>query len=67
MPDIRPYPITVERDDDDGYIVADEVTLVYGWGETLAEAMADYDASLAEWRAITEDRGGRATARTALR
>jgi predicted RNase H-like HicB family nuclease len=49
----RPYPLTIERESDGGYVVADDVTLVYGCGDTLDAALADYDASLAEWRAIT--------------
>ena len=59
MPDIRPYPLTIERDDDGSYVVSDDVTLVYGRGDTLAEALAEYDASLAEWRAITTANDGR--------
>lgn len=53
----RPYPLTIEQDADGSYVVSDEVTLVYGWGETEDAALLDYDVSLQEYQELCAAEG----------
>ncbi|MGH2541719.1 MAG: hypothetical protein ACRDIB_02910, partial [Ardenticatenaceae bacterium] len=43
-----PLHLIVERDEDDAFVVGDEMVYAYGVGATLAEAVADYEAMLGE-------------------
>jgi hypothetical protein len=52
MTPLRPYPLTTEQDDDESYVVSDDVTLTYGWGATEDAALLDYDESLTEYREL---------------
>ncbi|MFN8483303.1 MAG: hypothetical protein U0768_09710 [Anaerolineae bacterium] len=51
-------PIVVERESDGSYVVSDTEFLVYGNGETLAEAMGDYRVSLVELYNLVEADAG---------
>ncbi len=43
-----------EKCEDGWVIVSDDMTLTYGYGESLADAMADYETSLAELAEMLE-------------
>ena len=48
---MAPYRILIERDED-GYIASDDISVVYGCGETPEEAERDYAQSFAEYLQI---------------
>lgn len=50
----EPLPVNFIRDEDGTSIISDEVFPVYGTGDTIAEAMADYVTSLVELYEIVE-------------
>jgi hypothetical protein len=52
---IRLLPLTLEEDDD-GYIVSDDRFLVYGDGDTPAEALQDYIEALVDYHEILSAR-----------
>lgn len=47
-----PFPVAVKRDEDNSFVVSDELFAVYGIGDTRQEAIADYAISLIEYYAI---------------
>jgi len=51
---IQPIQINIERDEDQTYVVSDDLFLVYGNGEVQAKAIHDYVASLIEFYRILE-------------
>lgn len=51
----QPLPISIERDEDQSYIVSDDIFLVYGDGENTEHAIKDYVASLIEFYNILKD------------
>lgn len=50
----QPLPVSFIPDEDGTFIVSDEVFPVYGTGESITEAMADYLTSLVELYEIVE-------------
>ena len=51
---IQFLPLTIEQDDNESYIVSDDMFLVYGDGGTRADALKDYEGSLAKYFQIVE-------------
>ena len=56
---IQPLTVTIERDDDDSYIVTEDSFLVYGVGDSLGTALRDYVVSLVEYHDLIVARGSR--------
>lgn len=52
---IQPLQVTIEQDEDESYIVSDEIFLVYGDGNTIEDAIIDYVSSIIEFFEILED------------
>ncbi len=52
---IKPLPIEVERDEDNSYIVSDNIFMVYGEGERPEDAQKDYIKSLIEYYSIVKE------------
>lgn len=51
---IQPFQINIEREEDQSYIVSDDLFLVYGNGGNLSDAINDYVMSLVEFYQILE-------------
>jgi len=47
-------PLTIEQEDDESYIVSDDIFLVYGDGDTKSAAMKEYQVSLVNYFQIIE-------------
>jgi hypothetical protein len=43
------------QQDEDGYIVSDEVFFMYGEGSTAEEALKDYEESISDYREMLEE------------
>jgi hypothetical protein len=54
---------TIERDEHGQIIVSDDISLVYGCGDTLGEAIHDYVTSLQEYFQILSRHSDRPTQR----
>lgn len=52
---VQPIQITVEVDEDQSYLVSDDIFLVYGHGDNRVEALTDYAESLAEFYELLEN------------
>lgn len=46
---VQPLPINIEQDNDQSYVVSDDIFLVYGDGDTRLAAIEDYANSLIEF------------------
>ena len=46
---VQPLQINIEQDEDETYVVSDDLFLVYGSGKDQSEAMKDYVLSLVEF------------------
>src|SRR5574342_544740 len=51
---VQPLQVNIEQDEDDSYIVSDDVFLVYGDGQTSSDALRDYAASLIKYFQLVE-------------
>ena len=51
---VRPITITVAKDDDGAYIVTDDVSVVYGIGESPIEAIREYKEAFTEYYRLIE-------------
>ena len=47
-------PLAIEQDEDESYIVSDDIFLVYGDGATKSDALREYQASLVKYFQIIE-------------
>jgi len=53
--------VTIEKDQDDDYLMSDDEFLVYGTGETLTQAHQDYITSLIEYYQLLSQHKDRPT------
>lgn len=49
---VQPLQIIIEQDEDESFVVSDDLFLVYGSGKNQSEAMKDYVQSLVEFYQI---------------
>jgi len=52
---VQPLQITIEQDDNDSFVVSDDIFLVYGDGNTKQEAIKEYVESLIEYFQLVEN------------
>jgi len=50
----QPFLVNIEREEDQTYVISDDLFLVYGNGENLPDALNDYILSLSEYYQILE-------------
>jgi hypothetical protein len=51
---VQPLQINIELEEDQSYVISDDIFLVYGNGGDLSSAIADYLLSLTEYYQIVE-------------
>lgn len=52
---VQPLPINIEQDDDQSFVVSDDIFLIYGDGNNRLDAINDYVNSLIEFYSLVED------------
>lgn len=50
----QPIQINIEMEEDESYVVSDDIFFVYGYGEDRPEALKDYVSSLFEFYTLVE-------------
>lgn len=54
---VQPLELTIEQEEDESYLVSEDIFLLYGTGNTLAEALFDYSNALIEYHQLLAQRG----------
>ena len=55
---VKPFQVVIEQDENSRILVSEELFLMYGIGDTLDDALRDYETSLMEYYELVSEQAG---------